>query len=503
MEFQILHNLCDHIGLRYKEANFLLCQLSAFTYSVFFRTYLGCQRTSTRTRHIVQAVAGICLCIQAIGWESLYFAVDVSLCYILMKLVHPKVMQRYVSVFSITFLSGVHIYLMAIGKGVNNFDCVGPLMVVTEKVGCLAWSLHDGLTRDDSQLNNLQRRMAVRKIPSLLEYLSFIFYPQSLLIGPITYYGDYVKVIDGSKFLVKEKTSTGEEVLVYKEPSNKVALAGKLSFSVFCAVILLTLVPKYPIMRNVDDHHMETTTFWQKMIFVIVSVEVAKSKYFFGWVLADAMNNAGGLGFNGYDEDGKPKWDGVSNVIIWNFQFPTNLKMLIDSWNISALTWLRHTCYDRVPTQKALLTFLLSSMWHGFFPGFFVTFLSGHLMLVAAKKVRANIRPFFQSSAQSRMVYDVLTWATTYVTLAYIITPFTYLTFELSLKFFNSIYWWLHIVAVIVILVLPARKKVQQKPNTDVDVRPQTFNGHTVENWSSQTDGGQGEESKDESKKDL
>ena len=31
-------------------------------------------------------------------------------------------------------------------------------------------------------------------------------------------------------------------------------------------------------------------------------------------VLADAICNASGFGFNGYDEFGKPKWDLVSNV---------------------------------------------------------------------------------------------------------------------------------------------------------------------------------------------
>lgn len=35
---------------------------------------------------------------------------------------------------------------------------------------------------------------------------------------------------------------------------------------------------------------------------------------------ADAVANASGLGFNGYDELGKPKWDLVSNVDIIEFE---------------------------------------------------------------------------------------------------------------------------------------------------------------------------------------
>ena len=33
-------------------------------------------------------------------------------------------------------------------------------------------------------------------------------------------------------------------------------------------------------------------------------------------VSAEAVNNMGGLGFNGYDENGKAKWNRITNVNI-------------------------------------------------------------------------------------------------------------------------------------------------------------------------------------------
>ena len=38
------------------------------------------------------------------------------------------------------------------------------------------------------------------------------------------------------------------------------------------------------------------------------------------WVLADAVNNASGLGFNGYDANGNAKWDLVTNVRILDLE---------------------------------------------------------------------------------------------------------------------------------------------------------------------------------------
>lgn len=35
---------------------------------------------------------------------------------------------------------------------------------------------------------------------------------------------------------------------------------------------------------------------------------------------ADAINNAAGFGFNGYDSDGSPRWDLISNLRILNIE---------------------------------------------------------------------------------------------------------------------------------------------------------------------------------------
>lgn len=37
------------------------------------------------------------------------------------------------------------------------------------------------------------------------------------------------------------------------------------------------------------------------------------------WI-ADAINNAAGFGFNGYDSDGLPRWDLISNLRIMNIE---------------------------------------------------------------------------------------------------------------------------------------------------------------------------------------
>ena len=41
-----------------------------------------------------------------------------------------------------------------------------------------------------------------------------------------------------------------------------------------------------------------------------------KLKFYIVWLLAESVNNASGFGFNGFDRNGEPKWDLLTNVNI-------------------------------------------------------------------------------------------------------------------------------------------------------------------------------------------
>jgi len=43
-------------------------------------------------------------------------------------------------------------------------------------------------------------------------------------------------------------------------------------------------------------------------------VLLLKTRLYIVWILSDAVNNASGLGFNGFNDKGKAKWDLVTNI---------------------------------------------------------------------------------------------------------------------------------------------------------------------------------------------
>lgn len=52
----------------------------------------------------------------------------------------------------------------------------------------------------------------------------------------------------------------------------------------------------------------------------MMATTAVRFKYYFAWLMADAVCNMSGLGFNGYDADGSPKWDLISNIYVIPFE---------------------------------------------------------------------------------------------------------------------------------------------------------------------------------------
>ncbi|KTF76516.1 hypothetical protein cypCar_00029392 [Cyprinus carpio] len=190
---------------------------------------------------------------------------------------------------------------------------------------------------------------------------------------------------------------------------------------------------------------------------------------FFHSFTADAINNAAGFGFNGYNADGTPKWDRISNLRILNIEFATSFKMFLDNWNIQTALWLKRVCYERCPYNPTAATFLLSAIWHGVYPGYYLTFITGIVVTMAARAVRHNVRQHFLGSATLKLIYDVITWFSTQMAICYTVVPFVLLAVGPSLKFYSSWYCCIHLICLLLVLVLPVksrRTKQQEQPSS-------------------------------------
>lgn len=96
-------------------------------------------------------------------------------------------------------------------------------MIITQKVTTLAFSIHDGVSRDERELSKTQQYHAVRKLPSALEYFAYMLHFQGLLAGPLVFYRDYIEFIEGYHLLKHTPSSNVSRMEYFGERTETIS----------------------------------------------------------------------------------------------------------------------------------------------------------------------------------------------------------------------------------------------------------------------------------------
>lgn len=463
---RIFEFVANGTGLPLDQLNFMLCQFVAIISGLVFRKYLKPCPQNTLRRHLVALLWGIVLghfCFGKQMWH-LFFQAFVS--YLALEFCPRRYVHLFTFVFAMGYMSAIHIYRQIYDYGNYTLDITGPLMISTQKLTALAFAFHDGSKREED-LSEDQKSQAINHNPHIIEFLSYVFNFQGIVCGPLVYYQDYINFIDGNSILKKQKRNKdyAEDNNITVQPSIVKPLVEKLLLAFVIAMVWFNIAVKYPIRTNLLPEILEKSFFY-RLVYYFISSGSQRSKYYLAWVLSDCVNNASGLGFNGYDEDDNPRWDLVTNVNIFKLETSTSMKSIFDNWNIQTQLWLRRIAYDRLPTGKTLGVFVLSAFWHGFYPGYYMTFVLAAFYVYAGRGIRRKIRPHFQKNKFTIILYACITWVGTLFSINYTVASFDLLEFWLSVKFYNSFYWFVQIIVVTLALTLPGGS-TRKKPSAE------------------------------------
>ncbi|KAK1149917.1 Lysophospholipid acyltransferase [Aspergillus melleus] len=345
-------------------------------------------------------------------------------------------------IFLMGHMSISHIYRQILDDG-QVVDITGAQMVLVMKLTSFCWNVHDGRLPQD-QLSDPQKYAAITKFPSILDYLGYVLFFPSLFGGPSFEYVDYRRWIDTTLFDVPPGTDPSKVPPTRKKrkiprsgtPATKKALMGLgwiLAFlqlgSVYNQeVVLGRQFLEYNFIRRVWILHMLGFT--------------ARLKYYGVWSLTEGACILSGMGYNGFDpKTGKVFWNRLENINPWALETAQNSHGYLGSWNKNTNHWLRNYVYLRVtPKGKkpgfraSLATFATSAFWHGFYPGYYLTFVLGSFIQTGAKNG--------QKPGPYKRYYDILSWLVTQVTLSFTVMPFIFLSFKTSIDVWRSVYFY-------------------------------------------------------------
>ncbi|KAH0617892.1 hypothetical protein JD844_016603 [Phrynosoma platyrhinos] len=360
--------------------------------------------------------------------------------YGIMTTISISNIHRYTFTVAMGYLTLCHITRIYIfGYGIDNSIFSGPLMMATQKITTLAFQIHDGIGIKAEELTKEQNELVLKRRPSLLEYLSYQLNFLTVLAGPCSNYKDYIAFIEGRHVQMKllEVNWKRWDCDRFPDPSPVGAVLHKLCIALVWLIVSIILSKSFPVTYLVDDQFISEFSFLSKLGFLYLVVQALKAKHYFAWTLVDAIHNAAGYGFSGVDEKGNFHWDLLTNLNIMNIEMATSFKMYIENWNIHTIAWLKRVCYNRVPQYRTALTFLLSAFWHGVYPGYYFTFITGIFMTLAGRIIRKNFRHCFISPKPLKISYDIATWLVTQLSVCYTVAPFVLLTVESTVKFYK------------------------------------------------------------------
>lgn len=361
------------------------------------------------------------------------------------------------------------------GIPLSTIEITAMQMVAVMNLTTFAWDCYDGQHRSAEQCDEGQKKTRITQMPSLLEFLGYVFYFPGVLIGPATKFCDYKAWSDGSLYATpKGKEKAKEAGVAARMPAGRV-LAALLDLSAglgFMAVYSL-YASGYSYERLIDGG-LRGYTWYQTILFVQVAGLMARTKYYGVWSVTNAACILSGLGYNGTDpRTGRTRWNRCRNIDIPKIEFANNWKELLDHWNMNTNVWLRNNVYKRIarPGKKpgfksTMTTFFTSAFWHGLEPGYYLSFILAGFMQSAAKMLRRHVRPVFfpqpnvanpsfsnlLTYTPSQLAYCTLSVVVSQMTLNYAVAPFMLLGFRESIQGWKSAYFYGHILTLIAIL---------------------------------------------------
>jgi lysophospholipid acyltransferase len=292
-------------------------------------------------------------------------------------------------------------------RSTSTTDITGAQMVLVMKLSAFCWNVADGLLPDD-QLSDFQKDRVLRELPSVLDFAGYVLFFPSLFAGPAFDYAEYRRWLDTTMFDVPAQVDPAKKPPVRKKrriPRSGTPATWKAATGVIWIALFMWLAGPYSHEHLVADTFMDHS-FLGRVFVLYMTGLVTRFKYYGVWCLTEGACILAGLGYNGVDPvTGKVSWNRLQNIDPWAVELAQNPRGYLSGWNMNTNNWLRNYVYLRVTPRgrkpgfrASLITFGTSALWHGFYPGYYLSFVLASLVQTAAKRKKDAFRVFSHRS---------------------------------------------------------------------------------------------------------
>uniref|UniRef100_A0A7S3D759 Membrane bound O-acyl transferase n=1 Tax=Palpitomonas bilix TaxID=652834 RepID=A0A7S3D759_9EUKA len=421
-----LIEISNTIGFPVDQVKSLLCLLVNIPLGFFVSFGLASNYTA---KHLFFALMGFAQLFFCYGYHMYHPIGTAAITYLALYIFPRKKLHYFGMIFPVFYLSFLHIYRQYYDYGGFRMDITSPQMVLTQKMCSIAFDLYDGTTKKEEDLTPTQKKLALKKVPSLLHYIGYMFNFTTVTTGPSSSFKEYLAGVETD---YTKKDSPNPTMFVLKS-----FLFG-LGWGLFH-----TLVGQYVSKELFFNEETQSMPLYLRPLIIHATAVQIRSLYYFAWALADCSSVAAGLGYQG-----NGNW--FVQVQPFSIEMPMNMRDITSCWNRGTNNWLRRYAYERVsPSYAQFYTFMLSAFWHGFYPGYYLFFFIANFMNEIARQCRRQFRAKYidetekllNGSRALKVLYDIVGGYITVFMMSYIGIVFSSFSLEKALIVFKYVYF--------------------------------------------------------------
>ncbi|RKP07944.1 MBOAT, membrane-bound O-acyltransferase family-domain-containing protein [Thamnocephalis sphaerospora] len=227
-------------------------------------------------------------------------------------------------------------------------------------------------------------------VPSLVQLVGFAYQPVSFIVGPQLSFSYYWSSLQ--RGLLGAQDPTALAASGSKGTNGRIR---RVLRSVSLAILYLAgnqlfgaLMPVGAIISPVSD----SWSLPYRLGYMIISHRGVLMRYLGIWSLCEGACVLAGLGYNGLDEKGQSRWDGLANIYPMQFELSSSLTSVVGAFNINTNRWAKRYIFKRLrflgsKQLSALGTLAFLAIWHGFHPGYLLCFGMEFLDMEAERRM--------------------------------------------------------------------------------------------------------------------
>ena len=267
----------------------------------------------------------------------------------------------------------------------------------------------------------------------------------TFLAGPLMPISTYLAVVEHSTSVIPAAVSNAQIL------TNALWLIGQsLVFGVLHCVIGLFWKPSKLVSAE-----FALASCWTKALWIWGAAFSRRLQYYFAWRFAEGCSTL--VGFTQEQNASTTQQPNVRIIKVLACELASSPKEFLDNWHISTARWLYDYVYiasvpagEKPGVYSTLLTHFVSAFWHGTNFGYYVTFGSAALNILAMRQARRKTWHWIvKLPVAFRKVFGVLM---TQFFVSGFMAPFLLLGVKEVMHFEREI-WWLPQVVTLVVFV--------------------------------------------------